>query len=113
MGFRAQVVTREREYGSSVFSDWDQFDSYFSKLQGIYSERDLTANEARDYFEIERTVIDEEIERLYTLGADKTFEFPSSWSNDYPLTNRDIIEGWKTALSEIPKDSSHVALEWY
>lgn len=116
MGYRANVITQERQYGSSIFSDWEQFDEYFNYLSYTYKDDYPYANEERTYFEIDKGIVLSEIGRLQDMEGD--FEFQSGMttlnpSKYTPDTNRDIAQAWKQALEEAPKDSQYVALEWY
>lgn len=113
MGYRAQVITKEREYGSSIFTDWEQFDEYYGEMMGIY-DNGLNRSESMDFYEIEKTVIEEEIKRLKSIGEDEEFSVQSHWNDgEYKDLNKHIIEAWETALKESPKDSFYVSLEWY
>lgn len=113
MGHRAQVVTQHREYGSSLFYDFTQFEDYFSKLRDLYPDDELFQSESQDFFEISKDVVEKEIKRLTELGLDKEFEFQSEWSGSYKDSNDIVAGAWKLALSSSPKDSEYVSLEWY
>lgn len=113
MGYRAQVVTQHREYGSSIFCDFTQFEDYFGKLQELYPDDEIYQSESQDFFEISKDVVEKEIKRLTELGLEEDFEFQSSWNGDYKDQNHIIIGSWKEALEESPKDSEYVSLEWY
>ena len=112
MGYRAQVVTQHREYGSSVFSDFTQFEDYFYKLHELYPDAELFQSESQDFFEIGKDVVEKEVKRLKELG-DTDFEFQSSWAGDYKDKNSEVASSWERALKESPEDSEYVSLEWY
>lgn len=111
MGYRAQVVKTHREYGSSIFSDWQQFDDYYRVLVGEYPD-ELYADENTDFYEIPRESIEKEIKRLEKLGRDEPFEIQPTWTGPAQL-NGEIIDAWGYALEESPKESEYVQLEWY
>lgn len=113
MGYRAQVVTQHREYGSSIFSNWDQFDSYYVELHDLYPDGNLFGEENSDFYEIGKDIVESEIERLKKLGPAEDFEFQPSWGDDYKDSNQNIIDAWEAALKESPENSEYVALEWY
>ena len=112
MGYRAQVVTQHREYGSSVFSDFTQFEDYFYKLQELYPDAELLQSENQDFFEIDKDVVEKEVKRLKELG-DTDFEFQPGWVGEYKDKNSTVVDSWKDALKESPGDSEYVSLEWY
>lgn len=113
MGYRAQVVTQHREYGSSVFSDWQQFDDYYYRLTELYPDAEIFRQESQDFYEIEKGVVKKELDRLAKLGKDEPFEFQDRWSGAYQDKNGEIIVAWEAALRESPEDSHYVTLEWY
>lgn len=113
MGYRAHVVTQEREYGSSIFSDFTQFEKYFDKIRDTYPEEEIFQSEGQDFFEIYKGVIEEEVKRLTELGLEEEFEFQPSWDNGYKETNGEVAASLERALKESPKDSIYVSLEWY
>lgn len=113
MGYRAHVVTQHREYGSTAFSDWQQFDNYYYKLNELYPDDEIFKSESQDFYEISRATAEKEIERLVKLGVDKPFEFQDGWDMSPETTNQDVVIAWRVALEESPKDSFYVTLEWY
>lgn len=113
MGYRAQVVTQEREYGSSIFSDHEQFSDYIGKLYELYPDKHVYSNEATDFYEIGKDVAEAEVERLRKLNPTDDFEFQSSWSHTVADTNDDIAISWESALKESPESTDYISLEWY
>lgn len=113
MGYRAQVVTQHREYGSSIFWDFTQFEDYFNSLRDRYPDDELFQSESQDFFEISKDVVEKEIKRLRELGEDEDFEFQSGWSSSGKDSNGIVAGAWKLALSSSPEDSEYVSLEWY
>ena len=113
MGYRAQVVTQHREYGSSVFYDFTQFEDYVYKLYELYPDDYIYQSESQDFFEISKDVVEKEIKRLRELGEDEEFEFQSAWSGGDKDSNGTVAGAWKLALSSSPEDSEYVSLEWY
>ena len=112
MGYRAQVVTQHREYGSSVFYDFTQFEDYVYKLYELYPDDYIYQSEGRDFFEISKDVVEKEIKRLTELG-DTDFEFQSAWVGEYKYKNSEVALSWEEALKESPEGSEYVSLEWY
>lgn len=114
MGYRAQVVTQHREYGSSIFSDFHQFEEYYNDLIDRYPEGQLYSEENSDFYEIGKDIVKAEIERL-NKDSTADFEFQSSWyqEGDVKQSNGEIVESWEAALRESPEESEYVALEWY
>lgn len=112
MGYRANVITQHREYGSQPFGRYEIFEGWFNKLYELYPEASIYQSESQDYFEIEKDVIKKEIERLTKLGLDKEFEFQDSY-DDYKDTNQTYVEALMDALAESPLESSYVSLEWF
>lgn len=113
MGYRAQVVTQHREYGSSVFCDFTQFEDYVYKLHELYPDDEIYQPESQDFFEISKDVVEKEIKRLTELGLEEEFEFQSGWVGEYKDKNSTVVDSWKDALKESPGDSEYVSLEWY
>ncbi len=113
MGYRAQVVTQHREYGSSIFWGFTQFEDYFNSLQERYPDDELFQSESQDFFEISKDVVEKEVKRLRELGEDEEFEFQSEWSGSDKDTNGTLAGAWMLALSSSPEDSEYVSLEWY
>lgn len=112
MGYRAHVVTQIREYGSSIFNDYDMFEQYLSKMGDIHSYDGINVSEDETFIEIDKQVIQDEIKRLKELGEENEFEFKPSYG-DYTYTNGEIIASWHDALDESPVDDDLVALEWF
>jgi len=112
MGYRAQVVTQHREYGSSIFCDFSQFEDYFNHMQELYPDDELFQSESQDFFEISKDVVEKEIKRLTEIGREEEFPFQYTFS-EYKDDNGVVIDAWKEALDESPKDSEYVSLEWY
>lgn len=113
MGYRAHTVTQHREYGSSVFYDFTQFEDYFYKMKDMYPDDELYQSEGQDYFEISKEVVEKEIKRLTELGLNEVFEFQSTHTGKYKEKNQVIVDSLNEALSESPEDSNYVTLEWY
>ena len=113
MGYRAQVVTQHREYGSSVFYDFTQFEDYVYKLYELYPDDYIYQSESQDFFEIGKDVVEKEIKRLTELGLEEEFKFQSGWVGEYRDKNGEVARSWEVALKESPEDSEYVSLEWY
>lgn len=113
MGYRAQVIKQHREYGSSIFSDYTQFEEYLSRMRDLYPDEEIYESESQDFFEISKDAVEKEIKRLTEIGLEKDFEFQSYWSGDHKENNGSIAELWKEALEQSPEDCYYVALEWY
>lgn len=53
MGYRATVITRHREYGSTTFGDWDDF--YYNFIpRAEEAGLAIEGNENMDFFEVPR-----------------------------------------------------------
>lgn len=111
MGYRAHTVTQHRDYGTTVFNDYGQFKQYVDKLRDLYPDDELFMSESEDYFEIDKVIINNEIERLNKLNKDDEFEYKSSFGETDG--NGYIISNLQDALNESPQDSSYVTLEWF
>ena len=111
MGYRAHVITQHREYGSSIFGDYDFFESYMDDMRDIHGDENINVSEDGTFIEIGRTVIEEEIKRLKKLGEEEKFEIESTYGDDF--TNDEIISSWQSALDEAPADDYYISLEWY
>lgn len=54
MGYRAHTIIRHRDYGNTVFSDWEEFINKFipeAEKDGI----EVVGNDNQDFFEVEKT----------------------------------------------------------
>ncbi len=108
MGYRAHVVTQHREYGSELFCDIFAYQSYHSFLQDTFPEEmeNDHVSEQEDFYEVPKSAIRAEIERLSKLPPEET-------NGEYDAyTNQETIDEWKCALEEAP-DEDYVALEWF
>jgi hypothetical protein len=111
MGYRASVLKQHREYGSNIFSNWNDFQTYWSELRDRYEGRDdltdgMYENEAEDFYEIPKEMVKLEIERLKKLPEDSIEE---SLGEEVKY----VISGLEAALEEAPEQDDYIALEWF
>lgn len=112
MGYRAQVITQHREYGGSIFFDWDDFVDYFNRLREEYQDREdidvnFYSNDAEDFFEIPKDVLKEEVKKLEKLDLDGTDAYGSGMDNSC------LLENIKVGLEQAPAEDTYIAVEWY
>ena len=102
MGYRASVITQHREYGSNIFYNWDEFQIYRDFLNKTYSKDYdcIYQNENEDYYEIPKTIFEQEIKRLEDLPPDD-------------MTDTYFIQSLRDALKEAPDNDDFVSLEWF
>lgn len=100
MGYRANVITQEREYGDQTFTNWTMFTSEF--LPNVENKLDITGNDAEDFFEVEKDQLQKYVDKL----PDNEEE------SDYPdYTNQALKEALTVAIKEAPGD--WVSWEWF
>lgn len=100
MGYRAQVITQEREYGSTSFGNWESFVHDF--MPAVVEELDISRNENEDFFEVGK----EQLQRY----VDKLPE--NETASDYPsYSNRVLKDVLQQAINEAPGD--WVSWEWF
>jgi hypothetical protein len=108
MSYRAHIITQHRDYADAMYFSWDTWSAYFDHLVEQYDEEYLLmVNENEDYYEMEKTLIEKEIERLTDEGLDKPFEFGVTH------TNRDAVTWLQRSLKSAPADDSYVSWEWF
>ena len=61
MGYRAHTITQEREYGSAVFSNWNDFEVFTNKTQ---DELDWSVSDDQSYYELEKAQLKRYAEQL-------------------------------------------------
>lgn len=108
MGYRAHTVTQHREYGSSVFCDWQLFQDYLGYLREQYEDdmMDAYENEAEDYYQIPKIVIEQEVIRLAVLPPDEI-------EKHLDAENQYVLSDLRDALKEAIADDTDVTLEWF
>ena len=109
MGYRATVVTKQREYGSQVFSDWDKFGDLWNDLDTFIEinvpEASTYMSEGGEYYEVSTRGLKEYIEHLSALpGGDK-----NEFYTDY--TNEEVVSAFKTSIEE--STGEYVVWEWF
>lgn len=100
MGYRANVITQQRDYGGQTFCDWEMFTEFTVKALLEYGIND---NDAQDFFEIERSELQRFVDTL-PENDDKSDAYP-----DY--TNKELKEELQDAINET-KDE-WVSWEWF
>lgn len=101
MGYRANVVTTHRTYGSQIFADWEVFIHDFipaMRERGI----EMTANDAEDFFEVDK----EELQQYVNLTPSNDEESPYTGT-----TNKELNQLLQTAINETT--DNYVAFEWF
>jgi hypothetical protein len=112
MGYRAHVITQHRDYGSTMYLRWDEFDAWYADIDDRYNGDDsliLMRSENEEYYEIDKTVVGKEIDRLKELPPEEKIEF----SDDEGFRNIDMIERLEVALKEAPETDDYVGFEWF
>jgi len=101
MGYRATVVTQQREYGSRTFCDWDMFTN---KFLPAFEEAgfDMCGNEAQDFYEIEKEHLQKFVDTL--VANEEVSIYP-----DY--TNKELKEELQTAINETR--DNWISWEWF
>lgn len=102
MGYRAHTITRHRDYGSTTFSDWTEFDTHFiSTLRdaGV----DVHDDESGSFYEVQKEELQKYVKSL-PVNEEPSVAYP-----DY--TNVELIEELQTAIDESKGD--WVSWEWF
>ncbi len=102
MGYRANVITRHREYGNQTFSDWTEFDSDFIPALAEFGI-DVNDSDSQDFYEVEKEELQRYVKSL-PVNEDPSVAYPS-------YTNMELIEELQTAIDE-SKDT-WVSWEWF
>ena len=100
MGYRASVITQEREYGDRTFSSWEQFTSDF--LPAVEEVLDITGNDDETFFEVEKDQLQRYVDSL--PEDDEVSDYP-----DY--MNKDLKAVLQIAINASP--GSWVSWEWF
>lgn len=109
MGYRANTISQHPQYGSAFILGWNEFMGYWYFLEERYNDQNdyhSFKNEAEDNFELDKTVIVHEIQRLREK-PDEKFDFDESF------TNNQIADSLEISLYETPKDDEYVSWEWF
>ena len=101
MGYRANTITQEREYGSQTFANWEMFTNDFVPALGE-AGFDINGNDAEDFFEIEKEHLQKFVDSL--PENEETSIYP-----DY--TNKELKEELQTSINETK--STWVSWEWF
>lgn len=105
MGYRAHTVTQHRDYGSTVFGDWEEFTMKFvptAEEDGL----EITGNEAEDFFEVDKESLQEFVNNI----PDNDEQSKYLYEGDYN-TNKDLKRVLQGAIDESNED--WVSLEWF
>lgn len=101
MGYRAHVITVEREYGQQTFSSWEQFTNDFVPALGE-AGFDITGDENETFFEIEKEHLQKFVDSLPENDEDSIYP-------DY--SNKTLKVYLQAAIDETK--SSWVSWEWF
>lgn len=101
MGYRANVVTQHREYGSQTFANWSDF-MYGFVADVEKKEFEISYDESEDFFEIEVGQLEG-----YMLGIPDNEE-PSVYKE---YTNKELKEELQRAIDE--SKGAYVSWEWF
>ena len=107
MGYRAHTITQQREYGSTLYFRYDEFERFYSYLEENYSEdyADFYHSESEDYYEVPVEVLRAEIEKFERLPDGENCEFGD-------MTNGQLVETLNQSVKE-SKNFGTVAWEWF
>lgn len=108
MGYRAHVVTQEREYGSHAFSNWDNFSNEFvPKL--IESGLEVNYDETETNFDIPKDQLKKYAENLTRKMLQGE---PANTPSDYPgMSIGELEVVLVRSIRESPGE--WVTWEWY
>ena len=100
MGYRANVITQEREYGDQTFSNWEMFTSDF--LPAVEEVLDITGNDNEDFFEVNKEQLQKYVDSLPEDGEASVYP-------DYK--NVDLKAILQIAIDQAPGE--WVSWEWF
>lgn len=102
MGYRANVITEHRSYGSTTFADWTEFDTDFVRALGDF-DIDVNYSESQDFYEVEKEDLQKYVKSL-PVNEEPSVAYPS-------YSNIELIEELQTSIDESPHD--WVSWEWF
>ena len=98
MGYRANVITRDREYGSQTFCSYEEFVEDFIPNSSL----EIQSNDNQDFFEVDKAELQTYVDSI----PDDEEE------SDYPsYTNKELKEELQDAIKE--SKGSWVSWEWF
>lgn len=100
MGYRAHVITQEREYGDQTFSSWEQFTSDF--MPAVEEVLDITANDNETFFEVEKDQLQRYVDTIPENDEESVYP-------DY--LNKDLKAVLQIAINSAPGE--WVSWEWF
>ena len=101
MGYRANVITQEREYGGQTFSNWDEF--VYKFIPAVEeNDLDIHGNDAEDFFEVEKAQLQRYVDRL--PDNEEVSAYPS-------CSNKELKMVLEEAIKEAPGE--WVQWEWW
>ena len=98
MGYRANVVTRQRDYGSQTFANHPEFTGEFIPNSGL----DISSDDNETFFEVNKKELQEYVNN--TLDDEEESDYPS-------YTNQELKKELQTAIDETKED--YVSWEWF
>ena len=107
MGYRAHTITQQREYGSTLYLRYDEFEKFYNALKEKYEDiyADFYHSESEDYYEVPCEAIRDEIKELEKLPDGDECEYGD-------LTNGQLLETLQKSLKE-SKNFGTVSWEWF
>lgn len=101
MGYRANVVTQHREYGSQTFCDWENFTNNFVPALEEFGI-EVNADDAMDFYEVEKGELQKYVDSLPDNEE-------QSVSTEH--TNKELKDELQIAINE--SKESWVSWEWF
>lgn len=101
MGYRANVITQHRDYGSQTFCSWEEFVHDFIPAMDELGF-DISGNDAEDFFEIDKDELQKFVD---SLPSDEEL----SISPEH--TNKALKEELQDAINE--SKGGWVSWEWF
>jgi hypothetical protein len=100
MGYRANVITQHREYGSQTFCDYNEF----IEFQGAVRDKDLEiqGDEHEEFFEVDKEELQKYVDSI--PEDDEISDYPS-------YENKELKEYLQEAIND--SKGQYVSWEWF
>ena len=100
MGYRANVITQHRKYGSQTFGDYNEFVEFQEALREKGVE--IQGDENEEFFEVDKEDLQKYVDELADDGE----------VSDYPsYTNSDLKQELQNAIDE--SKGNWISWEWF